>query len=89
MTDFFNNSKLESFVDNRVDKKLEQLKKELKDSSAEKKLFTRKELKDYLRTTYPTIDRWSNAGLLTKLHVGSRVYFDSVEVYALLESKSL
>ncbi len=89
MTELINSNKLESYINERVDKKFNEKINQLKEQLKPKKLFTRKELKDYLRTTYPTIDRWCDAGLINKIHIGSRVYFDSDSINKLIESKSL
>ena len=88
MIELFNESSLEKYVtkivDARIDKKLQQPQ-----TQAERELFTRKELKELLHTSYPSIDRWTAQGLLTKLFVGSRGYFDAESVYKLVDAKEL
>lgn len=39
-----------------------------------------KEAVAFFKTTTTTIHRWANTGVLTKIHVVGRVYFDKAEV---------
>jgi excisionase family DNA binding protein len=49
-----------------------------------KKLYTKAEAMQLLRTTMPTIDRWSKEGTLRRITVGNRVYFNANEVDRLI-----
>lgn len=50
--------------------------------------YTKIELKNLLKVSMPTIDRWSKRGILERIVIGSRVYFSAKSVHLLLKRKA-
>ena len=43
-------------------------------------LLTREETKEFLRTTFPTLRKWTTDGLLKSYQLGGRVYYKQHEI---------
>lgn len=86
MEEFIDKDKFESYVENLVEEKVDEKLKTTK-QKPEKELYTRSEVVALFRTTHPTLDRWCEDGFLTKIRVGSRVFFAYDQVQKLLRGK--
>ncbi len=47
-------------------------------------LYTREEVKELLKVSYPTLFNWNNKKILTAKKIGHRVYYVRADVQALL-----
>lgn len=43
-------------------------------------LLTREETKEFLKTTFPTLYKWTQEGLLKRYQLGNRIYYKKHEV---------
>lgn len=79
---------LENFFKNLIEKALKdyfvKLSKTHSEENNEVKYYTRKELKELLHISYPTIDKYTEKGLLRKVTIGRRVLFVQQEVHSAL-----
>lgn len=61
--------------------------KNLPQEEERKEAYTKKEVKDLFKTTFPTLDRWNKLGYLKSFKIHGRVYYNAKEIHEKLESK--
>ena len=52
-------------------------------------LLTRQETADYLKVSLVTIHQWAKYGIINRVHIGNRVYFQKQAILDLIEKQTL
>lgn len=79
---------LSKLISEGINQQLEELKATIQQPTANDYL-TRKEVKDLLSTSYPTIHGWISKKILKAYKVGNRTYFKRSEIDSIINSQDL
>jgi excisionase family DNA binding protein len=52
-------------------------------------LLTRQETAEYLKVSLVTIHQWANYGIINRVHIGNRVYFQKRAILDLIERQTI
>jgi excisionase family DNA binding protein len=75
-------------VDTAIEKKLQSLSTQKETSYTEKEIMSRKEVKELLQISYPTLNTWTKQGKIKAYKQGAKVYFKRSEIVNSLEEKN-
>ena len=50
-------------------------------------LLTRKQTRDYFKTSYTSLNTWANLGLISRIRMNSRVFFSKKEIQSIISNK--
>lgn len=75
-------------VDNAIEEKLQSLSPHKEDSDKEKEIMTRKEVKDLLQISYPTLNTWTKQGKIKAYKQGVKIYYKRSEIINSLKEKN-
>lgn len=68
--------------------KIEAVEKKLFNENSENpEYITRKEVKNLLSVSFPTIHNWTNKGIIKPYYIGKKVYFKRSEIEKVLNEK--
>lgn len=71
---------LHSIISDSLDEKLKSVEPEKEQSKKEDRLFSVKEISEFLGVAQITIHRWKKKGLIPYKKIGKRVFFDQRKV---------